>query len=180
MALLAASQNLLGKFTVRQPFPLWTSRRILNGVIQLKETLLGDADLYYVITGVMDDIKVWCDANSITYSGWTNLILVPRAIIRGTTYGVVAALYARHTRTFQGRVIPTVAPVTITVAGDEERAMTHWQDKMKEMLDLYLSAEESTRLWVSTADEEPIFSMADIPETPAVVDSWHEYLQELI
>ncbi|GAH57808.1 unnamed protein product, partial [marine sediment metagenome] len=34
------------------------------------------------------------------------------------------------------------------------------------------------RVWVSTADEEPIFSMADIPPSYEDEVEWHEWLQQ--
>jgi hypothetical protein len=139
---------------------------------------MGDANLEVVIEGVMDDIKVWCDSEEFSYVTWTDIDAVPMAMKRATTYGVVAALYARHSKTFQGRVIPTLAPVTVTVTGDDEKAMLHWMGKMETMLDLYLTAEEGARIWVSTADEEPIFTMADIPDagTSRDLTDWREWL----
>jgi len=57
--------------------------------------------------------------------------------------------------------------------------MNYWEDRMKRMLELYLSAQGATKLWVSTADEEPIFSMADIPEAAAEdIPDWHEYMEQ--
>lgn len=170
------SKTLKSGFAIRPPFPFWTNRTLINGVISAVESLIGDAKLIYVIEGIMDDLKVWADANEISYSTWTNINTVPTAIKRATTYAVVAALYARRTKTFQSRVIPTVAPVTITVVGDEERAMNYWEDKKEEMLSLYLAAQGATRLWVSTQDAEPIFSMADIPTAPTDIIEWEEWL----
>ena len=141
---------------------------------------MGDANLEIVIEGVMDDIKVWLDAECFegTYGDWICIDLVPVAIKRATTYGVVAALYARYSKTFQGRVVPTVAPVTITVIGDDEKAMLHWMGKKRDMLELYLSAQGAARFWVSTADEEPVFTMDDIPATGAdELESWHKWVE---
>lgn len=157
------SKGVIGRIRSLPPYPYWTDRRYVNGVIDAAEALIGDAKLEFIIEGVMDDIKVWFDANEISYVTWISLDVTPTAIKRATTYGVVAALYARHTKTFQGRVIPTLAPVTVTVTGDQEKAMLHWVSKRNEMLELYLSAQEADRFWVSTADEEPVFSMDDIP-----------------
>lgn len=172
------SRDLLGFFYIRHPYWLWTTRRYINGVVDLSETLLGDAKLEYVIEGVMEDIQGFLEANDLTYDEWTNIITVPTLIRRATTYGTVAALYARNSRTFRSRVIPTAAPITVTVIGDDERAMQHWETKMKDALGNYLAARQSIRIWVSTADEEPIFSMADIPATAEDDLEWHEWLQQ--
>lgn len=174
----ATPLNLYSRFAVRLVYPYWTDRRRINGVVTNAENLMGDAILETVMEGVMDDIKVWCDANDVSYVNWVSIDTAPRAMVRATTYGAVAALYARYSKTFQGRVVPTVAPVTITVVGDDEKAMQHWQDKMQEMLELYLSAQGSMRLWVSTADEEPVFTMADIPSEGAdELESWHDWIE---
>ena len=171
--------TLSARFAVRLVYPYWTDRRLINGVIDAGEKLMGDANLEVVFEGVMDDIKVWCDAQEVSYVDWIDIESVPRAMKRATTYGTVSALYARYSKTFQGRVVPTLAPVTVTVIGDDEKAMLHWKEKMRDMLELYLSAQESERIWVSTADEEPVFSMDDIPEagTDRELESWHEWVE---
>lgn len=175
-------QTLAARFAVRHVYSYWTDRRLINGVVDAGEKLMGDAKLEVVVEGVMDDIKVWCDAQEVSYVGWTDIETVPRAMKRATTYGTVSALYARYSKTFQGRVVPTLAPVTVTVIGDDEKAMLHWKEKMRDMLELYLSAQESERIWVSTADEEPVFSMDDIPEagTDRELESWRNWLQDQI
>lgn len=176
----SGNASLSSRLAVRPVYPLWTNRRFVYGVVQEDENLIGDADLELVIEGVMDDIKVWCNAQDVSYVTWTNLNTVPIAIKRATTYGTVAALYSRRTNTFQSRVIPSVQPVTITVKGDAEKAMNHWENRYKEMLELYMTAEGGARLVVSTADEEPVFSMADIPSgsDPRNVLSWMEWVAE--
>lgn len=179
-----SSSSVHGAFAVRPVWPYWTNRRLINGVVDEPEKLMGDAKLEIVIEGVMVDLQVWCDAEDVTYSGWTNFDTVPKAIKRATTYATVAALYARRTKTFRSRAIPTVAPVTVTVRGEDEEAMRFWEDKSKTMLELYLSAKGAARLWVSTADEEPVFSMADIPTSKRYSDkssdvpSWHAFILE--
>ena len=188
--------NLKGVFTVRQtgtatlaaicyvrhPTYQWTTRRYLQGVIDAPETLIGDAKLEYVVEGVMEDIQGELGANSISYAAWTDITLTPVLIRRATTYGTVAALYARHSRTFTSRVIPTVAPVTVTTIGDDERAMNYWQDKMDVALKNYLSITGSAIIWVSTEDEDPVFTMADIPlsEWNPADDllEWHNWLNQ--
>ncbi len=170
--------DLFSKFAVRHAYPYWTNRRYINGVIDAAADLIGDAKLEFVIEGVMDDIKVWSEANTVSYASWTNIDIIPIAIKRATTYGAVAALYARHTKTFQGQVIPTLAPVTVTVTGDQEKAMEHWEGRMEEMLQLYLTAQGFARIWISTEDEEPVFTMADIPESVTSETLWHEWLRQ--
>jgi len=160
----SADIDYKARFAVRHAYPLWTNRRYINGVVDESEELIGDADLELVIEGVMDDIKVWCSKEGISYTSWEDIDTVPLAIKRATTYGVVAALFARRTKTFRNRVIPSVNPVSITVAGEEKEAMNHWQDKSMEMLEAYLSTDGPARIWVSTADLEPIFRAdVDIP-----------------
>jgi len=173
----AAGNDVISKFAVRSVYPYWTDRRYVNGVIDAAEQLIGDAKLEFIIEGVMDDIKVWAEANTVSYDSWTNIEVTPTAIKRATTYGVVAALYARHTKTFQGQVIPTLAPVTVTVTGDQEKAMEHWEGRMDEMLQLYLTAQGFARIWISTSDEEPVFTMEDIPPSITSETLWLEWLQ---
>jgi len=70
-----------------------------------------------------------------------------------------------------------VNPVTVTVAGEQEEAMEHWEGKRDEMLELYLTAQGFERIWISTADEEPIFTMEDIPPSITTETSWLEWLR---
>lgn len=172
-----ASRSLKSKFAVRPDYPFWTNRKIINGVVSGTEDLIGDANLEDVISGVMDDIRVWAEANSIAIiDDWVSLSETPTAIRRATTYGVVAALYARKTRTFAGKVIPTVAPVAIHVMGDEEKAMRYWIDKEKEMLNLYYAFIGGARVRVSTITEEPVFTMNDIVPPPTGDVEWYDWL----
>jgi len=176
------SENLKGFLYVRHPFWMWTTRRYINGVVDTVEDLIGDAKLEYVIEGVMEDIQGFLTANQIEYDNWTDITLVPVLIRRATTYGTVAALYARHSRTFRSRVIPTVAPVTVTTIGDDERAMMYWTKKLDTALANYLSSVSSPIFWVSTQDEEPLFTMGDIPLSewnPADdLEEWHTWLNQ--
>ena len=167
--------ELPGQLWVRHPYWLWTDRRYLNGVIELDEKLIGNAILEYVIEGVMQDLKCHLIDNNLDYE-WDSIVDTPKLIRRATTYGVVAALYARKAQTFTSRVIPVMAPVTVTVIGDDERAMNHWVDKMNNALELYISAQGGLVMDSSTADEEAVFSMADIPTTITEYTSWHEFL----
>lgn len=175
------SEDLHCDLYVRHPYWLWTNRRYINGVIDAAETLIGDAKLEYVIEGVMEDLQGELEANRETYSEWTDITRVPVLIRRAATYGTVAALYARHSKTFRSRIIPTAAPVTITTIGDDERAMNYWEDKMQTALANYLSIQGSDKLWVSTSDEEPIFTMADIPSSQYGIsegEEWHTWLNQ--
>lgn len=172
------SADLPGTSWIRRPYRLWTNRRYLNGVIELNETLIGNAILEYVIEGVMQDIQSYLINAGLGYSEWTDITLTPRLIRRATTYGAVAALYARRARTFAARVIPTIAPVTITVIGDEERAMNHWRSKMNKALEYYVTSQDGDVMLTSTEDEEPVFSMADIPPTVTDYTPWYEWLMK--
>lgn len=175
---LSASANLQAHFFVRLPTRLWTNRRYLNGVVELSGLDMGDAILEYVIEGVMEDIQGVLEANDIDYSTWTNIVLVPKLIKRATTYAVVASLYARRSKTFRSRVIPTISPVNVVVTGDDERAMEHWEGRYETAIDLYITTIGTDRLLVSTADEEPVFSMDDIVETITDETSWHEWVAQ--
>jgi len=172
----SGSSDLLYKFWVRKPYRLWTNRRYLNGVVDLSETLIGNAILEYVIEGVMQDIQSYLINAGLDYSGWTDIVLTPKLIRRATTYGTVAALYARRAKTFAGRVIPTMAPVTLTVIGDEERAMNHWRDKMNRALEFYVTSQGGDVMITSTSDEEPVFSTEDIPPELSDFTPWYQWL----
>lgn len=180
----SSTADLKTTFYVRHPYWLWTTRRYINGVVDAAERLIGDAKLEDTIEGVMEDIQGLMEANSLagTYEAWTNITLVPVLIRRATTYGTVAALYARHSKTFKSRVIPTVAPVTVTTLGDDERAMQYWQDKMDAAIANYFSIQSVPVVWVSTADEEPVFTMADIPVSEWNPSDdlleWHTWLNQ--
>jgi len=174
----ATPLNLPAIFWVRWPSRLWTSRRYINGVIELDEKLLGDASLEYVIEGVMEDTQGYLDNAGLSYSEWTDITLVPVQILRAVTYGTVAALYARHTQTFRSQVVPSVTPVTVTVIGDAEKAMNYWEDRMNQMLEFYVTSQGGDVMLTSTPDEEPIFSMEDIPEEVTEYVSWRIWLQE--
>uniref|UniRef100_A0A6M3M2N7 Uncharacterized protein n=1 Tax=viral metagenome TaxID=1070528 RepID=A0A6M3M2N7_9ZZZZ len=145
--------------------------------MDVKEIDMGDAILEYVIEGVMEDIQGILGANGISYSDWTDITLVPVLIKRATTYGTVASLYARKSKSFRSRVIPSVAPVTITVLGDDALAMKHWDDRCSKALDLYLTTIGTNRILVSTADQEPVFN-TDLTDPWDAGDgelSWHEW-----
>ena len=164
-----------GQLWVRWPPRFWTNRRYINGVIDLDEKLLGDAVLEYVIEGVMEDIQGYLENADLDYASWTNITLIPIQILRATTYGVVAALYARHTQTFKSRVIQSISPVSPTVIGDTEKAMNYWESRLNEMLELYVASQGGLVMDTSTADEEPIFTMADIPEEVSGYVPWQTW-----
>ena len=176
--LRAAAAELSCRFYVRTIWPLWTDRETINGVIELDNDLLGDAKLEYVISGVMDDIKGILDVNEVDYIAWTDITKIPVLIKRAVTYGVVSSLYARHSKTWSSRFIPSMAPVTITVIGDDERAMQFWEGRMDKAIERYLSTIGATVIAVTTISEEPIFSMVDIPPTWIDEDvlEWQEFL----
>jgi hypothetical protein len=176
----STSSMLSAKFYTRFPPRLWTNRRYINGVIDMKEIDMGDAILEYVIEGVMEDIQGMLEANSVSYSTWTDISLVPVLIRRAVTYGTVASLYARRSKTFRSRVIPSVAPVTVTVMGDEEAAMRHWETRRDDAINTYLTTINVDRILVSTADQEPVFSsdLEDIPPELTSETSWHEWVRQ--
>lgn len=160
------SEALRGFFAVRPPYPLWTSRRFVNGIIELREVLLDDDILEETILGVMNDIKSWLISNSNeSYSLWVNVTLTPKAIIRAATFGTVASLYARRIYApVKTRAITSIAPVSVNVKviTSFEAAMEYWEERMNEALKAYLLL-LSPRIYVSTIDEDPIFTMDDIP-----------------
>jgi len=179
------AKQLQADFYVRFPTRLWTNRRYINGVIDAAETLIGDAKLENIIEGTMEDIVTFLDVNQIpTYTQWTSIETVPIAIRRAATYGTIASLYSRHTKTWTSRIIPSVAPVTVTVKGDAQEAMEHWESKYELMLNRYLAYIRTGKLFTSTIDEEPVFTMYDIvtgerPQPRAnEYRNWHEWLQE--
>jgi len=126
----------------------------------------------------MEDTQGYLDNAGLSYSEWTDITLVPVQILRAVTYGTVAALYARHTQTFRSQVIPSITPVTVTVIGDAEKAMNYWEDRMNQMLEFYVTSQGGDVMLTSTLDEEPIFSMEDIPEEVTEFVSWRIWLQE--
>jgi len=174
----STSTTLKAVFWTRFPTRLWTNRRYLNGVVSLSELELGDAILEYVIEGVMEDIQGILTANEISYSEWTDITLVPTLIRRATTFGVVASLYARKSRTFRSRIIPTVTPVNVVVTGDDERAMEHWESLMQERLNTYLTTIDVDIITVSTINDEPFFTIKDIVPRTSEEQSWHEWNEQ--
>jgi hypothetical protein len=158
-----SSTELLAHFDIRLPWPLWTNRYWLNGVVQLDEAKISDSFLEEIIIGVMDDIKTWLIAEEIAqYSIWTNIDVTPRAIRRATTYGTVASLYARNIFSARDEVI-RVAPMDVKVFTTSEAAMEYWEKMMNRVLELYLSGSDLLRIWIDTIDEDPVFTMEDIP-----------------
>lgn len=162
-----SSVELTVELAIRHPYRLWTNRRYLNGVTEIDELELNDALLEYVIEGVMNDIKSrLINEDMIVYDSWSDITKVPKLIRRATTYGVVASLYSRSSNDPFTRVVFGMRPVTLKVIEDREaqgRAMDYWESRMEKMIQLYLSAQGSKLIIVDTEDEEPIFSMEDIP-----------------
>jgi len=154
---------LSASFSVRHPWPLWTNRYWLNGIVQLEEVNLSDSSLEEIIIGVMNDIKTWLLAEGVgRYSTWTDIELTPRAIRRATTYGTVASLYARHIFGPKNPVI-RLPPMDFKIFTTSEAAMEYWEGIMTRILDLYLSGAEGPRIWIDTLQEDPVFTMEDIP-----------------
>ena len=159
-----APRELFAEFVVRHPYPFWTDRELLNGVVHLDEVVIGDAALEEIIGGVMNDVRTWLLANEIAaYSQWRNIDGTPLAIRRATTYGTVASMYAR--RIFSPHdVAVRVAPMDFKVITTHESAMEYWEEKMDEALENYLTSIGKMRIWVSTEDEDPEFTMDDVEE----------------
>lgn len=129
--------------------------------MDLSEVEIGDSMLEGIIEGVMNDIRSWLIANEATgYTQWINLDITPRAIKRATTYGTVASMYARRIFSPKNMVV-RVAPMDVKVITTHEAAMEYWEGKMNEALENYLSP--TALIWVSTAEEDPEFTMDDIP-----------------
>ena len=157
------SVELGAGFAVRHPYPYWTNRRWVNGVVVLDEKAVPDSFLEEIINGVMDDIKTWLIGEELYgYGEWTNLDLAPRAIRRATTYGTVASLYARNIFGPHNEVI-RVAPMDFKILSTNEAAMEYWEAMMTRVLELYLSGAGLLRIWIDTIDEDPVFTMEDIP-----------------
>ncbi len=157
------SVRLLAYFNVRS-YPFWTNRRWVNGVVELSEARISDSFLEEIIIGVMEDIKTWLIANEIgQYVSWTDISKTPMAIRRATTYGVVASLYARNVFGPRARYIVKVAPVDVKILTTNESAMEYWEGMMMQILEFYLSAQGLDRIWIDTIDEDPVFTMEDVP-----------------
>lgn len=146
------------------PYPFWTDRRWLNGVVEMSEANVSDALLEEIISGVMNDIRTWLIANEVgQYVNWTDITKTPMAIRRATTYGVVASLYARNVFGPRGRFVVKVAPVDVKILTTNESAMEYWEGMMVRVLEFYLSAQDLERIWIDTLDEDPVFTMENIP-----------------
>lgn len=167
---IAHWQRLLAYFWVRQPSWLWSSRRYVNGVVDLSEGEISDAVLEYVIEGVMVDVKSHLTKESIPYEDW-NLSNVPLLLKRAVTYGAVASLFARGYLGIRDRVQPTLGPRSIILVESEllEEAMEYWENKMNRMLELYASTVFRKIISISTEDEEPVFTMEFDPQDAASV-----------
>jgi hypothetical protein len=158
-----SSEELLAHFAIRPEWPLWTNRRYLNSVLEVDEWELDDPMLETVIVGVMNNIKSWFLGQGLSiYTAWTTINVTPRAIIRATTFGVVASLYARRLFFPINRVLIRRLPVEATVITNKEEAMDYWEERMEVALDAYFEQFRSP-IVVDTEDEEPVFTMEDIP-----------------
>jgi hypothetical protein len=154
--------DLRSTVAVRQQL-LWTNREIINGVIDLKESMLSDSLLQDIISSVMNDVKSWLLLNDINYDRWTNLLLAPRAVIRATTFAVVASVYARRIRAPM-RTLTKTAPMDVKEITDTETAMEYWESKMLEALTRYRSSISISPFTVDTTYEDPLFTINDLPK----------------
>jgi hypothetical protein len=149
---------------VRSPYPLWTNRHYVNGILEANELTLPDPLLESIIVGVMNNVKTWLLANvDEGFQKWTDISLVPRAIIRATTFGVAASVYSRKIYApMKTRAVLRTSPIDVKVLSNIEVAMEYWEGRMNEALDHYYSMMES-RVVVTTSSEEPMFTMDDLP-----------------
>jgi hypothetical protein len=157
-----SSRSLSARFVVRSDYPLWTNRRYLNGIIELTEFDLNDALLEEVIMGVMNDVKSWLINQGFSYSSWSSISLTPTAIVRATTLGVAASLYARKLFFPVNRVLIRRLPVDAKIVTNREDAMDYWENRMGEALESYYSQFSSPIL---LEEEDAVFTMDDIPFT---------------
>ena len=134
--------------------------------MDLSEANTSDALLEYIIEGVMIDIKGFLLRELISYEEAWNLATVPLLLKRATTYGTVASMFARGYLGIRDRIQPSMGPRTITVIEPEllDTAMEYWEEKMMRMLSLYASTVYRKVIWVSTEDEEPVFTMDFSPQ----------------
>ena len=130
-------------------------------MVDLSEVVLGDALLEEVMSGVMNDIRSWLIANEFAgYVQWSTIEDTPLAIQRATTYGTVASMYARRIFSPNAMVV-RVSPVDFKLITTHEAAMEYWEGMMDEALEDFLPS--GGELWVDTADEDPEFTMDDVP-----------------
>jgi hypothetical protein len=161
--------DLYSTLYIRHPTWQWTTKRYVEGVIS--EIPVSDAVLEYTIEGVMVDIQGYLVNNNLSYD-WEDITEVPILIKRAATYGVVATLYARGY--FDHRVAISIPPRTVTVIPEDRHGgMEYWETKMEYMLALYSSSIPANIIWVDTYDEEPVFTMDDVP--PFTEDVFKEY-----
>jgi len=163
----SAELELFSKLWIRHPSRLWTNRRYINGVVELDETELDDALLEYVIGGVMNDIRSQLISEAmLVYDSWTDITKTPKLIRRATTYGAIASLYSRDINDPNRRIVIGLRPIRIRAAqvrSAQERAMDYWESRMEKMMSLYLTSGGRRLMIVDTEDEEPVFSLEDIP-----------------
>ena len=154
--------QIRSQFWIRQPWPLWTDKANLAGVISNSAINVTDAILETIIEGVMEDIQGRLDSQGISYASWTNLDTTPDDIIRATSFGVAGALNSRKTQSFRRRVIRREGPINVNVTGDGERALKYWNSRMMRTINNYLASQGLPTLSHTAEDEEPLFTMADI------------------
>jgi len=135
--------------------------------VELDENELNDAQLEYVIQGVMDDIKSrLINEDLLVYEYWTDITETPKLIRRATAYGTVASLYARDINDPNCRIVLGLRQIRLRAAeirSAQERAMDYWESRMEKMISLYLTGGGGRIMIVDTEDEEAVFSMEDIP-----------------
>jgi len=54
--------------------------------------------------------------------------------------------------------------------------MNHWREKMNRALEFYVTSQGGDVMITSTDDEEPVFSMEDIPPELTDFTPWYQWL----
>ena len=113
----------------------------------------------------MDSAKTWLLANvDDAYKKWTDISLVPRAMVRAVTFSTVASIYSRRIYApKRTRTLLRSGPVTTTPVTNYEAAMEYWETRVNEAFEYYYST-VGLRINVSTRLEDPIFTVADLPQ----------------
>ena len=138
--------------------------------MDLTENSISDSILDYVIEGVMVDVRGFLVREALNYE-WKNILEVPTLIKRAVTYGAVASLFARGYFSIYDRVQLSIGPRRVTVVDPKslDRAMEYWELRMSKMLELYRVTAGQKMIWIDTENEEPIFSIDDIPSKESLL-----------
>lgn len=154
---MSSSVALPANFYVRHPYTLWTDRRYLNKIVEIKPNSIEDGILQIQIKGAMDDLKGWLlSQGDQTYTAWTDISKTPLSIVRATSFATIAMLYA-HEYMF-GIGVVSVRPMQTIVVNAVE-VSEYWFDQYENERQKYLDAMNRETLIVSTKDEDPVFTI---------------------